>query len=126
MYLYFRGHNVLDNKTELQKAMEKRNFKAKDKERKVSEETEKTPFQKMLEERAKRLEQVQIDQNNVLMNYRNNTFSNILMIKSKKHFIQYCFRLNPDRKEVVVVTQATIVETVVRSQKTRFKGFEQV
>ena len=65
MYLYFRGHNVLDNKTELQKAMEKRNFKAKDKERKVSEETEKTPFQKMLEERAKRLEQVKIDQNNV-------------------------------------------------------------
>ena len=42
--------------------MEKRNFKAKDKERKVSEETEKTPFQKMLEERAKRLEQVKIDQ----------------------------------------------------------------
>ena len=73
MYLYFRGHNVLDNKTELQKAMEKRNFKAKDKERKVSEETEKTPFQKMLEERAKRLEQVQIDQNNVLMNYRNHS-----------------------------------------------------
>ena len=84
MYLYFRGHNVLDNKTELQKAMEKRNFKAKDKERKVSEETEKTPFQKMLEERAKRLEQVQIDQNNVLMNYRNNTFSKILMIISIK------------------------------------------
>ena len=75
MYLYFRGHNVLDNKTELQKAMEKRNFKAKDKERKVSEETEKTPFQKMLEERAKRLEQVELDQNTVLMNYRNNPFS---------------------------------------------------
>jgi len=53
------GHNVLDNKTELQKAMEKRSFKAKDKERKVSEETEKTPFQKMLEERAKRLEQTE-------------------------------------------------------------------
>ena len=57
-YFYCRGHNVLDNKTELQKAMEKRSFKAKDKERKVSEETEKTPFQKMLDERAKRLEQV--------------------------------------------------------------------
>jgi len=53
------GHNVLDNKTELQKAMEKRSFKAKDKERKVSEETEKTPFQKMLDERAKRLEQTE-------------------------------------------------------------------
>ena len=41
--------------------MEKRSFKAKDKERKVSEESEKTPFQKMLEERAKRLEQVGIN-----------------------------------------------------------------
>ena len=71
MYLYFRGHNVLDNKTELQKAMEKRNFKAKDKERKVSEETEKTPFQKMLEERAKRLEQVEIDQNNIKYDLQN-------------------------------------------------------
>ena len=58
---YCRGHNPLDNKTELQKAMEKRSFKAKDKERKVSEESEKTPFQKMLEERAKRLEQVGIN-----------------------------------------------------------------
>ena len=38
--------------------MEKRSFKAKDKERQVAEEAEKTPFQKMLEERAKRLEQV--------------------------------------------------------------------
>ena len=58
IYIIFRGHNVLDNKTELQKAMEKRSFKAKNKERQLSEESEKTPFQKMLEERAKRLEQV--------------------------------------------------------------------
>ena len=56
--MIFSGHNVLDNKTELQKAMEKRSFKAKNKERQLSEESEKTPFQKMLEERAKRLEQV--------------------------------------------------------------------
>ena len=58
IFIIFRGHNVLDNKTELQKAMEKRSFKAKNKERQLSEESEKTPFQKMLEERAKRLEQV--------------------------------------------------------------------
>ena len=57
-WLFCSGHNVLDKKTELQKAMEKRSFKAKTKERQVSEEAEKTPFQKMLEERAKRLEQV--------------------------------------------------------------------
>ena len=38
--------------------MEKRSFRAKDKERQVSEESRKTPFQKMLEERAKRLEEV--------------------------------------------------------------------
>ena len=58
IFMIFSGHNVLDNKTELQKAMEKRSFKAKNKERQLSEESEKTPFQKMLEERAKRLEQV--------------------------------------------------------------------
>ena len=58
IFIIFSGHNVLDNKTELQKAMEKRSFKAKNKERQLSEESEKTPFQKMLEERAKRLEQV--------------------------------------------------------------------
>ena len=38
--------------------MEKRSFRAKDKERQISEESRKTPFQKMLEERAKRLEEV--------------------------------------------------------------------
>ena len=57
-FFSYRGHNVLDKKTELQKAMEKRSSKAKDKERQLLEEAEKTPFQKMLEERAKRLEQV--------------------------------------------------------------------
>ena len=124
MYFYFRGHNVLDNKTELQKAMEKRNFKAKDKERKVSDETEKTPFQKMLEERAKRLEQVKIDQ--IKVPYALYIFIKILMIISKQYSTHYCYRLNPDRKEIVVVTQVTIVETVVRNQRTRFKGFEQV
>ena len=40
--------------------MEKRSFKAKTREKQISEEAEKTPFQKMLEERAKRLEQVGI------------------------------------------------------------------
>lgn len=57
------GHNVLDKKTELQKAMEKRSVKAQTKERQISVEAEKTPFQKMLEERAKRLEQTEERQN---------------------------------------------------------------
>jgi len=57
------GVNPLNKKTELQKAMEKRSFRAKDKERQISEESRKTPFQKMLEERAKRLEQTEERQN---------------------------------------------------------------
>jgi hypothetical protein len=56
------GINVLDKKSELQKVMEKRNSKAKDKERQVAEQAEKTPFQKMLEERAKRLEEIESQQ----------------------------------------------------------------
>ena len=47
---------MLDTKSELQKAMEKRDRNKKDKERLKEEETKKTPFQKVLEERAKRLE----------------------------------------------------------------------
>lgn len=57
------GFNPLEKKTELQKAMEKRSFRAKDKERQISEESRKTPFQKMLEERAKRLEEIEERQN---------------------------------------------------------------
>lgn len=57
------GNNVLDKKTELQKVMEKRSFKAKDKEQQSKQQTEKTPFQKMVEERAKRLEQIENQQN---------------------------------------------------------------
>lgn len=48
------GINVLDQKSELEKAMEKRQRNKVEKEKKT--EVEKTPFQKMLEERAKRLE----------------------------------------------------------------------
>ena len=67
VYFFYRGNNVLDKKTELQKVMEKRSSKAKDKERQSKEQTEKTPFQKMLEERAKRLEQVTCHSYNYLV-----------------------------------------------------------
>ena len=46
----------MNTKTELQQAMEKRNRNRIQKERIVEEESKKSPFQKMLEERAKRLE----------------------------------------------------------------------
>ena len=53
---YFRGISVLNTKTELERAMEKRSRHSKEKQRQVEKEDEKTPFQKMLDDRAKRLE----------------------------------------------------------------------
>ena len=41
-------------------------------------------------------------------------------------FTNFCFRLNPDKMEVVVVTPVKIVGIVVRNQRMRFKEFEQV
>lgn len=54
-----RGVNVLANKSELQKAMEKRQEHRKLQEKLDEENANKTPFQIKLEERARRLEQVQ-------------------------------------------------------------------
>ena len=59
--VYFRGINVLENKTELQKVMEKRSRHRKEQERLHEQEATKTPFQKMLEDRAKRLEKIVSD-----------------------------------------------------------------
>ena len=59
--LNFRGINVLENKTELQKVMEKRSRHRKEQERLHEQEATKTPFQKMLEDRAKRLEKIVSD-----------------------------------------------------------------
>ena len=53
---YFRGINVLNTKTELERAMEKRSRHSKEKQRQFEKESEKSPFQKMLDDRAKRLE----------------------------------------------------------------------
>jgi len=53
------GVNVLNTKSELERVMEKRNRHRKDQERIVEQEATKTPFQKMLEERAKRLEMIE-------------------------------------------------------------------
>lgn len=52
------GINVLAGKTELEKAMEKRNRHRQEQEKISEEKANKTPFQKMLEERAKKLEEV--------------------------------------------------------------------
>ena len=54
----FSGVNVLNTKSELERVMEKRNRHRKDQERIVEQQATKTPFQKMLEERAKRLEMI--------------------------------------------------------------------
>ena len=56
--LIYRGVNVLNTKSELERVMEKRNKNRKEQERIIEQEATKTPFQKMLEERAKRLEMI--------------------------------------------------------------------
>ena len=56
--IFFRGINVLNTKTELEQAMAKRNRHRKEQERLHEQEISKTPFQKMLDERAKRLEKI--------------------------------------------------------------------
>jgi len=53
------GINVLDKKTELERAMEKRSRNIKEKQRLIEEESNQSPFQKMLDERAKRLERLE-------------------------------------------------------------------
>ena len=55
---FCRGINVLASKSELQKVMEKRNQHRKIQEKMTEQNSNKTPFQIKLEERAKRLEQV--------------------------------------------------------------------
>lgn len=57
------GINVLNSKTELQKVMEKRSRHRKEQERLDQKEASKTPFQKMLDERAKRLEKIEAQTN---------------------------------------------------------------
>ena len=49
---------MLNTKSELERVMEKRNRHRKNQEKIVEQEATKTPFQKMLEERAKRLEMI--------------------------------------------------------------------
>jgi len=53
------GINVLNTKTELERAMEKRSRKTKEKQRVIEEESKQSPFQKMLDDRAKRLERLE-------------------------------------------------------------------
>lgn len=58
MCVSYRGVSVLNQKTELQKAMEKHNDKKVLKEIQKEKEASLTPFQKALDERAQKLEQV--------------------------------------------------------------------
>merc|ERR1712223_195043 len=53
------GINVLNNKTELERAMEKRSRHIIEKQRLIEEESKQSPFQKMLDDRAKRLERLE-------------------------------------------------------------------
>ncbi|XP_063877281.1 uncharacterized protein LOC135109676 isoform X1 [Scylla paramamosain] len=59
LYNQKRGVNVLNQKTELQKAMEKHNDKKVLKEIQKEKEAALTPFQKALDERAQRIEQME-------------------------------------------------------------------
>ena len=56
--LFCRGINVLNQKTELQKAMEKHKDKKIAKEQEKEKQASLTPFQKALEQQAQKLEQV--------------------------------------------------------------------
>ncbi|KAK3854618.1 hypothetical protein Pcinc_024162 [Petrolisthes cinctipes] len=58
-----RGMNVLNQKTELQKAMEKHKDKKVMKEQEMEKTASKTPFQKALDERAHKIEQMEKTEN---------------------------------------------------------------
>ena len=100
--------------------MEKRSVKAQTKERQISVEAEKTPFQKMLEERAKRLEQVSALSTAKLcyLKYCCVIFTEEIMYS--KFFLTYisilCFRLKNDKMVAVVVTPVKTVGIAARNQ----------
>ena len=54
--LLHRGVNVLGGKSELEKALDKRKWQRVEQEKRMESEAAKTDFQKVLEERAKRIE----------------------------------------------------------------------
>lgn len=60
---------MLNQKTELQKAMEKHNDKKVLKEIQKEKEAALTPFQKALDERAQKLEQVSLGLYNLVISY---------------------------------------------------------
>ena len=93
--------------------MEKRSFRAKDKERQISEESRKTPFQKMLEERAKRLEEVC---HVCRLQPAVPNITKTRLIKSNNIIPILFFRLRRDKMGLEVATQARIADTAVRSQ----------
>ena len=57
-FCFIRGVNVLGGKSELEKAMEKRNRQRVEIEKKHEDETSKTDFQRVLAQRAKRIDAV--------------------------------------------------------------------
>ncbi len=58
------GINVLAGKSELEKALDRRKWQQKEVERREETERAKTDFQRMLAERAKKMEQVSSDARN--------------------------------------------------------------
>ena len=58
VYYYFRGNNVLNTKSELQKALQKHNDKKVLKEMEKERLAQLTPLQKAIDERAQKIEQV--------------------------------------------------------------------
>ncbi|XP_053638327.1 uncharacterized protein [Cherax quadricarinatus] len=63
MFNQKRGVNILNQKTELQKAMEKHNDKKIFKEQEKEKQASMTPFQKALDERAQKIEQMEKAEN---------------------------------------------------------------
>ena len=76
---FFRGINVLNTKSELERVMEKRTKHRKEQERLVEEESKKSPFQKMLEGRARRLEMM------VIIELSRKYFLSFLSFKTYNH-----------------------------------------
>lgn len=61
--MYFSGTNVLASKTELDKALDRRRWQQGRNEAKLEAEAAKTDFQKAMEQRAQRVNNVSITEN---------------------------------------------------------------
>lgn len=109
---FFRGINPLSQKTELQKAMEKRNQHRKELEKMNEVAATKTPFQKMLEERAKRIEDVSPGK------YFNEKCRRSLCLVNKFDSFVFCFSWRQ-----VLTARRTTAATLVIALQSRSQSF---